>query len=445
MRRSWTRLLVAVGVVGLIVGVAGARGAAQNAPAASVTFTKDVLPILQKNCQNCHRPGQIGPMSLLDYQSARPWARAIRDRVVKREMPPWFADPQYGHFLNDRSLKQAEIDTLVKWADAGAPQGDPKDAPPPVNWPAEGWSIKPDVIVKGAPYEPKTSGIEPWWYVTMPTGFKEDTWVTSMEMRPGNDPSVIHHYCVYLTPHKADTVYGKFTDTPQGEGTSGGPFEGCYEKGMEAFDYRPQHAGRLIPANSDIVFQMHYAPNGHKVVDVPLVGFTLAKSRPARQYVFFYVLGNATSMVIPPNEPDYVAPLAEGELNLDAELIWLQGHAHYRAKQMTFDINYPDGRDDRVLRIHWNPEWQGLYYPSTPMMLPKGTRLHVEGRYDNSAGNKFNPNPAATVRWGQQATDEMLFPTFGVLVDSSIDLKKTPILAAEPRGRRASPDRAANQ
>jgi hypothetical protein len=144
-------------------------------------------------------------------------------------------------------------------------------------------------------------------------------------------------------------------------------------------------------------------------------------------------------MVIPPNAPDYLAPPAEGELNVDAELIWLQGHAHYRAKQMTFDINYPDGRSDRVLKIRWHPEWQGLYYPTTPMVLPKGTRLYVEGRYDNSPSNKFNPDPTATVRWGQQAADEMLFPTFGVIVDGSIDLKTTPVLTpADPRGRRTA-------
>src|SRR5256885_10505517 len=167
--------LVLAGFATLSTVVFGADVAVSN-----VTFSKDVLPILQRNCQNCHRPGQIGPMSLLSYEEARPWAKAIKAAVASKKMPPWFADPAYGHFSNDRTLKPGEIETLVKWADSGAPAGDAKDAPTPVAWPEAGWRIKPDVVVKGVEYHVvQKTGIMPWMYVTVPTGFKQDTWVTS--------------------------------------------------------------------------------------------------------------------------------------------------------------------------------------------------------------------------------------------------------------------------
>ena len=226
----------------------------------------------------------------------------------------------------------------MKWMNDGAQPGDPRDGPKPIDWPAEGWRIKPDVIVKGAEYRVPKTGISPWLYVTVPTPFKQDTWITSIEMRPGAEPSLTHHYCVFFTPHRDDVNYGVFTEQVQGEGTSGGPFEGCYEKGQEEFDFRPQHAGRLIKAGSDMVFQMHYAPNGKNIVDQPEIGFTVARERPQRQYVFLNV-GSGFGIDIPPNAVSYKASAQEGILAVDAEIVWLQAHAHYRAKEMTFRVS----------------------------------------------------------------------------------------------------------
>jgi hypothetical protein len=419
--------------VGLMMG---ARALAADVSTNAPTFHKDVLPILQRNCQNCHRPGQIGPMSLLTYDEARPWAKAIKAAVASKKMPPWFADPQFGHFRNDRTLKPQEIATLVKWADDGAVAGNVKDAPDPVVWPADGWRIKPDVIVKGVEYHiTQKTGVMPWLYVTVPTGFKEDTWVTSMEMRPGSNPSLTHHYCVFVIPHREDVKYGVFTATTQGAATNGSPFEGCYEKGQEEFDYRPQHAGRLIPANSDVIFQVHYAPNGQEAIDLPQLGFTVTKQRPARQYVFLNV-GSGHMINIKPNDPDYKAPEQEGQLNVDAEIVWMQAHAHYRAKEMTLNIAYPDGRKETALRVNWNPNWQGLYYPVQPIQAPKGTLLHTIGRYDNSANNPFNPDPSAPVVFGEQAKDEMLFITYGAIVDGSLDLSKVKVVQPSARAAR---------
>ena len=190
-------------VIALICG--GATAAAQDL---SVTFNRDVLPILQKNCQTCHRPGEVAPMSFVSYKDARPWAKAMKVAVASRKMPPWFADPQYGHSLNDRALKQSDIDTIAKWADTGALEGDPKTAPPAVQWP-EGWQIQPDVIVQGpnfdVPAQVKNNVIE-WVSVTIPSGFKQDTWITSVQIRPEH-PAVAHHICLGFNPHAPGIKY----------------------------------------------------------------------------------------------------------------------------------------------------------------------------------------------------------------------------------------------
>src|SRR5437879_1581914 len=162
------------------VAVVAADGPSSTISPESTTFNKDVLPIVQKNCQGCHRPGQIAPMSFLSYESTRPWAKAMKVAVASRKMPPWFADSQYGHFSNNRGLKQSEIDTIVAWADGGAKEGDPKDAPPPVPWPADGWQIQPDYIVKGPQYNVPATGIMEWTNVVMPSGLTKDTWITSL-------------------------------------------------------------------------------------------------------------------------------------------------------------------------------------------------------------------------------------------------------------------------
>ena len=188
-------------------------------PSPSATFTKDVLPILQKNCQDCHRPGQLAPMSFLTYRETRPWARAMKLAVISKKMPPWFADSHYGHFLNDRSLSQRDIDTIGAWADAGAPEGDGKDAPQPRVWPLGGWIIEPDLVIKGPEYTVPahtTNDVMEWTYVTVPSGITKDTWVTSMEIRP-DKLAVTHHMCIFFRPHTPDVVYNKavWVDKPR--------------------------------------------------------------------------------------------------------------------------------------------------------------------------------------------------------------------------------------
>jgi len=301
-----------------VAATAMAADVSSSAPSA-VTFAKDVLPLLQQNCQTCHRPGQVAPMSLLTYQEARPWAKAIKAAVTARKMPPWFADQQYGHFLNDRSLKQSEIDTLVKWADTGAAEGDPKDAPAPVQWPKGGWGIQPEVVVNMPAHDVPAKGVLEWELIALPGPFKQDTWVTSMEILPG-DMSVVHHICFSFEKHKPTTVYNRYEWVQVPRDETGNPTPGntgfaelpdqmiatrevgstevkvrpgkptlrqnldfCYLPGAGADDYRAWNAGKLVPAGSDIVVSLHYTTNGKAVTDQTKIGFTVAKAPPPKK------------------------------------------------------------------------------------------------------------------------------------------------------------------
>lgn len=449
LRYSRTGLLVAVTVI--VATTTTTRGQ----DPIPVTFAKDVLPILQKNCQSCHRPSQIAPMSLLTYDEARPWARAIKAKVESRQMPPWFADPQHGQFANDRSLPQHDVDTIVKWVDGGAAQGHPKDAPSAIEWPADGWQIKPDLIVRGpefrVPARPEKNVIE-WTTMVFPSGFTKDTWVTSMELKP-SDLSVTHHICITFQPHRPTVKYyvmnwqeslrdeegvaikqegrqappanarpgaGGAPGSVAGAVTGGGFF--CYVPGVQADDYRPYGAAKLIPANSDISIQVHYTPSGKEVVDRPLIGFTVADAPPNKQWISYGISGGGANFAIPPNEGNYASPPMEMEFNTDVELVQMMPHMHLRGKDMTYHLVYPDGRDEIVLNVpRYDFNWQIVYQPMKPIRIPKGAKLHVEAHFNNATTNKFNPNPNQTVYIGRMTWEEMMAPFFGILVDATIN------------------------
>jgi hypothetical protein len=460
-------LLLAAAVA---AGVTAVRlGAAQDPPSAprggaQVTFTRDVLPILQKNCQACHRPGEIGPMSFLTYETTRPWARAIKAAAASKKMPPWFADPEHGQFANDRSLVPADVATLVAWADGGAQQGDPRDAPPPVSWP-DGWQVTPDHIVSAPPYTVPASGTIEWGYVTVPSGLTRDTWVTSIEVRPGVRDA-IHHVVVFIKPHAPEVPYGvplwdqKQRDAkgaapgqpflsamaagPAGErisllsvlGTGG--IEAVYVPGVPPQDYGLHRAAKLIPANSDIVFQVHYQPTGKDVTEVTQIGFTIAKEPPARRFITYSVqppsIQDPKVFRIPAGAPNWESPPVEGSFNVDAELVWMMPHMHFRGKDMTYRLTYPDGRSDIVLRVpRYDFNWQIGYDVRTPIRVARGTRLRVDAHFDNSPANRANPDATVDVFGGTQSWEEMMNPFFGIVVDRDADPAK--IMTLQPSSR----------
>src|SRR5205809_4447842 len=459
-----TRIFVfAIVTVALLLGSfeCQAMAGGQEQPTGVVTFHKDVLPILQKNCQTCHRPGQIGPMSLMSYKEARPWTKAIKAAVLQKKMPPWFADPKYGHFNNDRSLKPAEIETLVAWVDHGAAEGDAKDAPPPVQWPDEGWQVKPDVVVDLPPYKVPATGVKEWEQLAIPAPFKEDTWVTSVEISPGQ-PAVVHHYCFNFETHKPTTVYNVYewmevprdddgvaknhkrgADTKEGivlrraagttvetrqpgRQTIRGGNEFCYLPGLPYEDYRPVNAGILVPAGADIVISMHYTSTGIAVTDKTRIGFTVSKTAPAK--IFIPQDGehgknppvvrkhDIQSLAIPPGEANYMAPPADITFMKDIELVWFRPHAHMRAKSVQYKLIYPDGKEEVILNVpHYDFNWQLTY--RTSLKIPKGSRIHVEFWYDNSPNNKYNPDSTKWVYYGDQSWEEMGTPNMGFLMN----------------------------
>lgn len=436
---------------GVLLVMSVAAMAADHSPA-PVTFNKDVLPILQNNCQTCHRPNQIAPMSFLTYQEVRPWAQAMKAAVLKKQMPPWFADPKYGHFSNERKLSDADIKTLVRWADGGAAEGDAKDRPAPVEFSADGWTIKPDLILSmPKPYNVPADGVIEYTYIVVPTGFTKDTWVTAAELLPGNR-KVTHHVIAFVRPpgsqwlkdakpgepfvpliHKRDAngaTTGTDSRSPdpqaraqQQQGVATNEFLVAYVPGIQPQTFNlTGSSAKLIPAGSDIVFQMHYTPNGTPGSDVTRVGLVLAKEKPASRYL---TIGASTfQFAIPANDPNFEVH-SQVTFEQDAKLVWLQPHMHLRGKDFEYRLVYPNGESETALKVpNYSFSWQLGYDEATPLVLPKGTRMECTAHFDNSPNNPANPNPNVVVKWGDQSWEEMMIGWFGVVVDANADPAK---------------------
>ncbi len=404
---------------------------AQMAPGPPPNFSKDVAPILQRNCQTCHRPGEGGPFPLLTYDQVRPMAPSIKRVVQQKIMPPWFADPQYGHFANERTLTAKEISTLVAWVNGGAPEGDPKDLPPPINF-IEGWGIpKPDVIFQlPRPFQIPATGMVEYQYVIVPTGFTEDKWVQMAEARPTNRP-MVHHIIAYIrepgSSYFKDQKPGVFFEAPPAKtdektDTSALPsdFLVGYAPGQPAEILRPGQA-KLIKAGSDLVLEVHYMPNGTATTDQARVGLVFAKE-PPKERVLTLSAVNGT-FKIPPGDPNYRVD-ASFEVATDLKLAGLHPHMHTRGKDFEYRIVFPNGETQTILRVpHYNWRWQLWYNLAEPMVLPKGTKIECTAHFDNSADNPENPDPTKTVIWGQQSWDEMMVGFFNLVFDAKMPAK----------------------
>jgi hypothetical protein len=413
--------------------------------AAGVTFNGDVLPILERKCQSCHRPGEIAPMPFLTYETARPWAKAIKAAVLTRKMPPWPADPRFGHFLNDPCLTQEEIATLVAWADNGAPEGETDAARQNVAWP-DGWKIPPDKVITLPEFSVPATGVVELTDITVPTGFTQDTWVNSIEIRPGNR-AVVHHVIVELVKHRPGDVHDVWNADAKKRDADGMAVkrirrsdrlrditgvEAVYVPGAAPADYRLHDAAKLIPAGSDLLVQMHYTPKGHAATDRTMIGFTLAHAEPARRFITVNptALRDSAHFHIPPGDPGWETH-TEVVFNQDAQLVWFLPHMHLRGKDMTYRLIYPGGESQTLLSVKWDFDWQFAYDASTPISVPKGARMEVTAHFDNSSNNKLNPNPLREVFWGDQTWEEMMVPWFGVLVPNDADASK---VVGYPRG-----------
>jgi hypothetical protein len=396
---------------------------------AAPSFYRDVLPILQQHCQRCHRSGEIGPMPLVTYENARAYAAEIANFVSKRKMPPWFADPRYGHFSNDPSLTLEEIQTLAAWADAEAPAGDPKDAPLPRQW-VEGWNIpQPDAIVKmPKPVALPAQGDVEYTYEIVPTGFTEDKWIQMSEVRPSSRENV-HHAVVYIRPPDSKwlrhaPVGAPFTasdmtdeDSRHGAHWTDSDILLVYAPGSSP-DQWPAGMAKFVPAGSDLVFQMHYTTHGHAATDQTSIGIVFAKQRPAQRVLTLQLTND--HFVIPPGADNYRVE-ARGTLPNDATLLSFFPHMHLRGKQFDYNIVSVDGSIETLLRVNYDFYWQLSYRLAEPRLLKAGTILQAVALYDNSRGNSHNPDPDASVRWGDQTYDEMMVGFFDVAVRADLD------------------------
>jgi hypothetical protein len=407
--------------------MAMAAAAASNAPA-SVTFNRDVLPILQKNCQGCHRPGEVAPMSLLTYSDARPWAKAIKVAVVSQKMPPWFADPRYGHFANDRRLSQGDINTLVSWVDNGAAEGDAKDKPAPLNF-QDGWNIKPDMVIEmPKPFNLPATGTIDYQYVLVKGGFAEDVWVTQAEMRPGN-PKVLHHGKVWVRPPGSHwmehAVPGDAYSAGMGRNSisEGNDILGKFNPGLGAQSFEIGESAKFVPKGSDLVFELHYTATGEPTQDRSKLGLVLAKDAPKSRY-FLSAGPTALNLAVPPgdNNAEVVSEVTVGADGV--KLVYAQPHMHLRGKDFELRAVYPTGESETVFKGKFDFDWQLGYNFEKPIALPKGTRLIGISHFDNSLTNKYNPDAAKEVHWGPQNWDEMSNCFVGLIFDVNTDAGK---------------------
>ena len=411
---------ILIGIVAMTVSTPAALGNNSDI----VTFNKDVLPILQKSCQACHRPGEVAPMSLLTYADARPWARAIKNAVVKRQMPPWFADDHSRPFANDKTLSEADVKTIATWVDGGAVEGDAKDRPAPIVF-QDGWNIKPDLIVEmPKDYRVPATGTVNYQNFLVKVNFPEDVWVVAAEMRPGN-PRVLHHGRVNVRPPNSsfmkDAIPGEPYETSSltMRGEEAVETLGKFNPGLGPQDFAMFSSAKFVPKGSDLVFNMHYTAIGTETTDRSRVGLVFSKKPPSLRY---YMTNGptATNLAIPARDAN-AEIVSELTITEPVKLAYVQPHMHLRGKDYELRVIYPSGQSETVLRAKWDFNWQQGYEFKEPIALPKGARILGIAHYDNSAANRFNPDPNKLVTWGDQNWDEMQNCFIGVLIDPRLN------------------------
>ena len=400
MRRN--RMLA---VFAVLAGLPSAALAAGAPAGTAVTFTKDVAPIFYKSCVECHRPTMFAPMSLMSYEDARPWAKSIKQRVVSRAMPPWGADPAHGVFRNDPSLAEKDIATIVAWVDAGAPKGDDKDLPVAPKF-VDGWTIgKPDAVFQmETAFEIPATGTIDYKYMRVPMNLPEDKWIQAIEIVP-EARGHVHHVIAFTQP----------SGEPIKEGAVLGPTNiGGVTPNKPGLVF-PEGVARHLTGKSDLILQMHYTTNGTAATDRTKVGIIYAKQPPKKQAAGGLALN-----------PRFVIPAGDGNhevratqiLQRDTVLTSLTPHMHVRGKDMTYIAHYPDGKDEVLLSVpKYDFNWQITYQLAEAKTLPKGTKVEVIAHFDNSTGNKFNPDPAKDVHWGDQTWEEMMIGFWSTVVE----------------------------
>ena len=411
---------------------------------AAPTYNKDVAPILYERCAQCHRPNSVAPMSLLDYKSTRPWAKSIREAVLTRKMPPWFADPQFGHFANDARLNEREMTTIKAWVDGGALEGNPKDLPKAPEL-VDGWALgKPDIIVDiGGDFAVKP-GADAYEHFVVPTNLREGIWIRAAELRPGNRRLVHHaHVNPVATEKQAGPATiqamnsidpylerdGKLTrirmDAPVLDNACAAdapnlPYIHGFQEGALA-SYLPGRqadvfadgSAKWIPPGTRLEFTIHYAKVREPQTDRTSVGLYLAPGPPA--HVLHRMDLRNFFFVIPPGDGNHEVTRCY-TFEKDKLLLSITPHMHFRGKDVRYELTRPNGERRVLLSVpHYNFDWQLVYRFQDPILVEKGSVLKLTAHFDNSANNPANPDPAKTIRWGDKSEEEMFSNYFEYL------------------------------
>lgn len=401
----------------------------QTSENSKVTYAKHIAPLLNEHCVFCHRPGQIGPFSLTSYEDAAGWAEMIGEVVAEQRMPPWHADPKHGKFANDARLSAEQKTLIADWVAAGAPQGDLADLPEPPKF-AEGWMIpKPDEIVHmPKAFDVPAEGTVPYQSIVVDPGWTEDKWVAAMEPRPGN-PAVVHHIVMYVVPPKGVAKYFS-ADLPKTQLD----WFASFSPGLRP-PVLPKGTARFIPANSKLIFQMHYTPNGTKQSDRSYVGIKFADPKTVKQEIAVQHAGSH-DFVIPPHAAGHEVT-SEYVFEHDSMLWSVSPHMHLRGKDFQYTLVYPDGKSEVVLKVpQYDFGWQTTYILAEPKQVPKGTALQCVAHFDNSENNLNNPDPTQEVRYGPQTWEEMCYGWFEIVLadqDLSAELAKLPDAAKDTK------------
>jgi peroxiredoxin/mono/diheme cytochrome c family protein len=390
-------------------------------PAANgaVTYTKDIAKILNNRCVECHRAGEIGPFSMTSYEEVVGWADTIDEVVKHGRMPPWHADPRFGHFANDSRLTDAEKKLIADWVQAGTPQGDPKDLPKPPVY-AEGWRIpKPDVIfTMPKPFKVPSTGAVEYQFFAVDTGFTEDKWVRAAEVKP-SCRAVVHHVLVFVQP------------PDEGRPQRAGGRRGFIDRWLTATvpgarpTLLPEGMAKRVPAGSRLIVQIHYTPTGVAQEDQCSIGLTFADPKSVRKEVVTEMVVNH-DFKIPANDPHYKVE-ATRTLDEDEEVQILMPHTHVRGSAFKYEAVYPDGAKEVLLDVpNYDFNWQNSYVLDKPKALPKGTELNCVAYFNNSTSNLANPNPNMVVRWGEQTWEEMMIGYYDRTLSREDRIKNPP-------------------
>src|SRR2546426_9400799 len=421
MRRITRALATVLTAFALVAAALLTQAIAAQAPAKQgtrqVTFTKEVAPILQRSCQNCHRPDSMAPMSFLTYEDVRPWARAIKQKVAAREMPPWFIDRTVGisKFKDDPSLSDQEIETLAAWADAGAVRGNPADRPPPRQFEnSDIWHIgKPDLVIKSAQHTVPSTGSDWWGDYVVETGLTEDRYLKAVETKPAaGAKKVVHHAVTFLLQDEGEPdLIGRGPTQGAGAGGDAGGFLNEYAVGKNG-DVFPEGTGRLVKAGAKIRFNMHYHPVGEEKVDQTQVALQFyPKGYVPKYYIFASHTGDNDDLDIPAGK-DMVMSEGFSKLNRNARIVSFQPHLHNRGTAQCMEAILPDGSRQMLSCVDkYQFGWHIVYNYADDVapLLPSGSMLRVISWHNNSAANKYNPDPKNWAGFGQRSIDDMSF------------------------------------